>query len=217
MSSGHSLRQAVASSKHRRYDAIAGAAEPRRPRPPSDGCNELGHGRCNQDVAPSLSRFPAGDAAFEAFVRAAGPGLLRFGHVLTVDRSAAEDLAQETFIRVGLAWSRVRADGNPVAYAQRTMVNLFLNQRRRRTDVPTAALPERTGDDQALAAVDAASNIRHLLAGLPPKQRAALALRYVADLPDDQIAELIGCSPPTVRSQISRGLATLRLQSVQER
>ena len=88
-----------------------------------------------------MSRFPAGDTAFETFVRETGPGLLRFGHVLTVDRSAAEDLAQETFIRVGLAWARVRADGNPVGYAQRTMVNLFLNQRRRRTEVPVAALP----------------------------------------------------------------------------
>jgi RNA polymerase sigma-70 factor (sigma-E family) len=168
-------------------------------------------------VAPSISRFPAGDAAFETFVRETGAGLLRFGHVLTVDRGAAEDLAQETLIRVGLAWPRVRADGNPVGYAQRTMVNLFLNQRRRRTEVPMAALPERTGDDQHLAAVDAASNIRQLLARLPPKQRAALALRYVADLPDDEIAELLGCSLPTVRSQISRGLATLRQQSPQER
>lgn len=164
---------------------------------------------CNQGVA---LRFPGPGADFEAYVREVSAGLLRFGHVLTLDRAAAEDLAQETLIRVGLAWSRVRRDGNPVGYAQRTMVNLFLNRRRRRSDIPVATVPETGRDDAGFAAVDATSGLRQLLAGLPPKQRAAIALRYVCDLPDEHIAELLGCSPQTVRSQVSRGLAALRAQ-----
>jgi RNA polymerase sigma-70 factor (sigma-E family) len=155
-----------------------------------------------------MSRFPGAD--FEAYVREVSPGLLRFGHVLTLDRAEAEDLAQETLIRVGLAWSRLRRDGNPVGYAQRTMVNLFLNRRRRHPDIPVAAVRETAREDAALAAVDAISGVRDLLAALPPKQRAAIALRYVQDLPDEQIAELLGCSIQTVRSQVSRGLAALR-------
>ncbi|WP_438869537.1 sigma-70 family RNA polymerase sigma factor [Paractinoplanes ferrugineus] len=145
-------------------------------------------------------------------MRAVGPGLLRFAHVLTLQRAEAEDLAQETLIRVGLAWSRVRRDGNPVGYAQRTLLNLFLNNRRRRADIPVAAVPERGAQDGRLAAVDAADGVRDLLASLPVKQRAAVAMRYVLDLPDEQIAELLGCSPQTVRSQVSRGLAALRAQ-----
>jgi len=143
-------------------------------------------------------------------VREVSAGLLRFGHMLTLDRAAAEDLAQETLIRVGLAWSRVRRDGNPVGYAQRTMLNLFLNRRRRRSDIPVAAVPDTGREDGGFSAVEAASGLRHLLAGLPPKQRAAIALRYAHDMPDDQIGELLGCSPETVRSQVSRGLAALR-------
>ncbi|HET6532817.1 MAG TPA: SigE family RNA polymerase sigma factor [Actinoplanes sp.] len=159
-----------------------------------------------------VSRFPGPGADFEAFVREVSAGLLRFGHVLTLDRVEAEDLAQETLIRVGLAWSRVRRDGNPVGYARRTMVNLFLNRRRRRSAIPVAAVPENGREDTGFAMVDATARLRHLLAELPPKQRAAIALRYVQDLPDDQIGELLGCSPQTVRSQVSRGLAALRSQ-----
>ena len=157
-------------------------------------------------------RFPTGGTDFESFVRQAGPGLLRFGHVLTLDRSAAEDLSQETFIRVGLSWSRVRADGNPVGYAQRTMVNLFLNRRRRRTEIPVGIPPDTRHEDRRFAAVDATEMVRQLLADLPPKQRAAIALRYVADISDDEIGRLLGCTPQTVRSQVSRGLAALRHQ-----
>jgi RNA polymerase sigma-70 factor (sigma-E family) len=165
----------------------------------------------------SGARFPSGGSAFEAFVREAGPGLLRFGHVLTLDRAAAEDLAQETFIRVGLAWSRVRADGNPAGYARRTMVNVFLNQRRRRAEVPVGTPPETAAEDRRLAAVESVAEIRRMLARLPTRQRAAVAMRYVADMSDDQIADVLRCSAQTVRSQISRGLATLRQQPVEER
>ncbi|GAB2588949.1 RNA polymerase subunit sigma-24 [Paractinoplanes abujensis] len=154
--------------------------------------------------------FPPGGDGFEAFLRESGPALLRLGHLLTLDRAAAEDLAQETYIKIGLAWSRVRKDGNPVGYARRTMVNLFLNSRRRARPMPVPQVPETPREDPALAAVDSAAVIRQILAGLPPQQRAALALRYLDDLPDDEIGALLGCTPATVRSHLSRGLATLR-------
>ena len=150
-------------------------------------------------------------------MRETSAGLLRLGHVLTLDRAAAEDLAQETLIRVGLAWSRVRKDGNPVGYAQRTMVNLFLNRRRRKSDITVETVPDAGREDGRLAAVDSAAAVRQLLAYLPPKQRAAIALRYVADLPDDEIGRLLGCTAQTVRSQVSRGLAALREQLAAER
>jgi len=179
---------------------------------PPSRCNRSPVLRCNH----SVQRFPPANPAFETFVRETGAGLLRFAHVLTLDRARAEDLAQETYIRVGLAWSRVRADGNAIGYAQRTMVNVFLNERRRRSEVPVGVVPEVGSEDDRLAAIEAFSSVRGLLAALPPKQRAAVALRYLADMSDDQIGEILGCSPQTVRSQVSRGLATLRRPSTQE-
>ena len=161
-------------------------------------------------MEPPQAGFGAA-AGFEEFVRAAGPGLLRFAHVLTLDRQLAEDLAQETLIRVGLAWRRVRRDGNPVGYANRTMVTTFLNSRRRRS---APVLPGPAADpgapDPALGRVEDAAELRGRLAALPPQQRAAVVLRYLLDLPDEEIAGLLGCRPGTVRAHVSRGLATLR-------
>ncbi|MDQ1465120.1 MAG: hypothetical protein QOC73_2061 [Actinomycetota bacterium] len=155
---------------------------------------------------------------FEEFVSEAGRGLLRFAHVLTLERFSAEDLTQDTLVRVGLAWSRVRPDGNPVAYSRKTMVNLFLNGRRRARELPSGSAsdvadttPSRASTtDPAMNQVDDAQLVRELLRRLSPKQRSAVALRYLLDLPDSEIAAWLGCSEPTVRSQISRGLATMR-------
>ena len=147
---------------------------------------------------------------FDEFVRSAGPGLLRFAHVLTVDRQLAEDLTQETLIRVGLAWRRVRRDGNPVGYANRTMVATFLNSRRRPPPVPGLDAAAGGAPDPALARVEDAAEVRARLAALPERQRAAVALRYLLGLDDEDIAELLGCRPGTVRAHVSRGLATLR-------
>lgn len=173
-----------------------------------DPCNISRGPPCSHSV--KVSPFPPDGSGFEAFVRQSAAGLLRLGNILTLDRTAAEDLAQETLIRVGLAWPRLRSDGNPVGYAQRTMTNLFLNERRRRRPTPTDKVPEIAREDSALAAVDSTAAVRQILASLPPKQRAVIALRYLADLPDDEIGRLLDCTPATVRSQLSRGLSSLR-------
>ena len=78
--------------------------------------------------------------------------------------------------------------------------------RTRRDAERAAAVPETAADVDALAAAQ-------LLAGLPPRQRAALTLRYVHDLDDHAIATALGCRRGTVRSLLSRGLSTLREQT----
>jgi len=60
------------------------------------------------------------------------------------------------------------------------------------------------------AAVDERDAVLRVVAGLPPKQRAAVVLRFYEDLPDDEIADLLGCRTVTVRTHLSRALATLR-------
>jgi len=149
-------------------------------------------------------------AEVEAFVRRAAPRLLRVAHALTGRSADAEDIVQEALARVCAAWPRLRSDGNLDAYARRTLVNLFLNEQRRRRNerrvvVLLGAMPPPEPAPSA-----ALTDALHLLDALPPKQRAAVALRYVADLDDQAIAHALACSPATVRSQISRALESLR-------
>ncbi len=149
-------------------------------------------------------------AAVEAFVRRLAPQLLRLAHALTGNAADAEDVAQEALTRVCAAWPRLRSDGHPAAYARRTLVNVFLNEQRRRSGerrvvVLLGAMPP-TEPAPSAALTDAL----RLLDALPPRQRAAVALRYVVDLDDRAIADALGCSPSTVRSQIARALEALR-------
>jgi RNA polymerase sigma factor (sigma-70 family) len=97
------------------------------------------------------------------------------------------------------------------------MVNVFLNERRRRRPIPVERVPESGREDAGLAAVDSTAVIRQILSSLPPKQRAAIVMRYLADLPDHQIGQVLGCTEATVRSQLSRGLSTLRARLATER
>jgi len=96
------------------------------------------------------------------------------------------------------------------AWPYRTAVRAALREakrsRTRRDAERAAAVPETAADADGLAAAQ-------LLAGLPPRQRAALTLRYVHDLDDHAIATAIGCRRGTVRSLLSRGLSTLREQT----
>jgi len=66
---------------------------------------------------------------------------------------------------------------------------------------------ENVSTDTDVATYD---SLRSALLRLPPRQRAALVLRYFEDLPDTTIAELLRCRPATVRSLVARGLEALR-------
>ena len=147
----------------------------------------------------------------EAYVRSA-PGGVRLAYLLTGDRTVAEDLVQEAFVRfVG----RLRFLRDPDAfepYLRRTIANLSKNHFRRRA-IERAYL-EREGPraedvttDPDVATYD---SLRSALLGLPLRQRTAIVLRYFEDLPDATIAELLRCRPATVRSLVARGLETLR-------
>jgi RNA polymerase sigma factor (sigma-70 family) len=95
------------------------------------------------------------------------------------------------------------------------VLNEFLSWRRRKA-AHVVLLPKEALDGivphvpDHTDAVDDRDLTRRLIAGLPPKQRAAIALRYYEDLSDEQIADYLGCRTGTVRSYLSRGLATLR-------
>jgi RNA polymerase sigma factor (sigma-70 family) len=96
------------------------------------------------------------------------------------------------------------------------MTNGFLNEKRRASsrDITMEAVPDRIEARDAYTQLLDRDHVQVLLARLPARQRAALVLRYFADLPDQEIADMLDCRVGTVRSLISRGLATLREHGV---
>jgi RNA polymerase sigma-70 factor (sigma-E family) len=150
-------------------------------------------------------------STFEQFVGDSLPALMRHAYALTGSVHAGEDLVQDTLVRMVSVWQRIDRDGNPLAYARMVMFRIYLSRwrslRRRPVLEPlveTAAL----GD--AYANIDVRDSLRRGLADLPRMQRAVLVLSYLDDMPDEDIAELLGRRPATIRSLRFRGLQALR-------
>jgi RNA polymerase sigma-70 factor (sigma-E family) len=149
---------------------------------------------------------PTRDAEFTEFVNAASPSLSGTAYLLTGDRDSAADLVRETLIGTYLAWRKVR-HGDAKAYARRALVNLYLDQGRGLT--PGTPGPEDgAGRRDPGRTVDDRDELVGMLAELPSHQRLVLVLRYFGDLPDPEVAELLGISPGAVASAASRGLAS---------
>jgi RNA polymerase sigma-70 factor (sigma-E family) len=127
------------------------------------------------------------------------------------DHQLAQDLLQEALVKTLIAWPRLRDHQNVEAYTRRIVVTTSISWRRRRSfhERPSDTLPEPAGPDPVDATVihDA---VLAALQQLPPRQRAAVVLRYYRDLTEAQTAESMGCSVGTVKSQVSAGLAKLR-------
>lgn len=148
---------------------------------------------------------------FETFVAHRLPALYRYARTLTGSRHDAEDLVQEALTRTGVAWRRVRRKEDPEGYVRMTMIRIIANRwRRPYREFPVSDGPDRPQVDTDLERVAEDSAFHAALAGLPPRMRAVLVLRYVDQLTDAEIAGLIGCSVGTVRSQASRALSKLR-------
>jgi RNA polymerase sigma-70 factor (sigma-E family) len=148
---------------------------------------------------------------FRAYVAARSGALLGTATLLTGDRALPEDLVQTALARTYLAWGRIRRREAVDAYCRRVLVTTYSTwwRRRWRGEVPTERLPERSGADP-YGQVDEGVLVRAALARLPRRMRAVVVLRYWDDLPETAVAELLGCSVGTVKSQASRALAKLR-------
>jgi RNA polymerase sigma-70 factor (sigma-E family) len=165
-------------------------------------------------VSTHLAHAPkAGEASvddFGEFVRAALPGLLRYGHALAGNPHDGADLVQSVLEKVGSRWTTVvRTTGDPLAYVRRAMANTNISHwRRRRRESLCADLPETAAAPQP----DAFDNepLWQALRALPQRQRAVIVLRYYEGLSEAEIAQTLKVSPGTVKSQASKAMATLR-------
>jgi RNA polymerase sigma-70 factor (sigma-E family) len=152
---------------------------------------------------------------FEEFAQAKLQALLNFSTVLTNDRALGEDLVQDVLMRAHAQWGRIGELDQPLAYVRRMLVNEFLSWRRKwarlvpRSDVNDLAESLDTADPASGFAERAA--LADDIARLPRRQRAVIILRYYEDMPDDEIAEWLGCAPSTVRVHALRALRTLRV------
>lgn len=134
----------------------------------------------------------------------------RTAYALCGDWVEAEELAQHAFVRVYDKWAKV-ARGNAEGYLHTVLTRLFLDTRRRGRgrERLVADLPERPRHADT-ARVDDRQSLVAALQAVSPRQRATLVLRIVHDLPIEQVAEILGCSTGTVKSQHARGIEVLR-------
>jgi RNA polymerase sigma-70 factor (sigma-E family) len=141
---------------------------------------------------------------FDAIYRASHPPMVRLSWLLVGSRSVAEEVVQDAFLALHQRWPTV---DNPGGYLRRAVVNGSLSWRRRQAreqrSLARIGEPPPTGDPQIDSMWDAIARLR-------PERRAVVVLRYWADLPHSEIADLLGCPITTVRTRLHRALAELR-------
>jgi RNA polymerase sigma-70 factor (sigma-E family) len=149
--------------------------------------------------------------SFSAYVRARTAALSRIAFLLTGDHHLAEDLVQQTLLRVVGQWGRVVAAGDPDAYVRRALYHQHISwwRRRRRTVESVGPAPQPPVPDPSDTVVTAVA-LQRALAQLAPRQRAVVVLRYFEDLSEAQTAQMLGISVGTVKSQTRDALARLR-------
>jgi RNA polymerase sigma-70 factor (sigma-E family) len=157
------------------------------------------------------------DAEFTEYLHARTPWLRRIAYLLCHDWHRADDLTQDALLKLYVHWDRARKAEHFDGYVRSVLVNTFLNEQQttwwKRISLSGSATSRETEEDiaQVLAGdIDASLDLIEALAGVPPRQRAVLVLRYYCDLSVAQTAEALRCSPGTVKSQASRGLEALR-------
>jgi RNA polymerase sigma-70 factor (sigma-E family) len=153
------------------------------------------------------------EAKFGEYVAARASGLVRFAYLLCGDWHRAEDTVQRALTKLYLAWNRVDHTDAIDAYVRTIVVRVLADEgrlARYRRERLGAWMPEPAPMADQSGRADERMAIFAALRRVPPRQRAALVLRYWEDLSVEQAAEVLGCSPGTVKSQTSRGLETLR-------
>ncbi|AHH93477.1 SigE family RNA polymerase sigma factor [Kutzneria viridogrisea] len=150
------------------------------------------------------------DESFAEFFTSRFDSARRTAHALCGNWLEAEEIAQSAFVSMYGRWNKVRIDSAD-AYLHTVLTRTFLDTKRRgrRREQVVADPPDQAVQPDLSASEDRPS----LLAALqevPPRQRAVLVLRFVRDLSVEEVAETLGCTTGTVKSQTARGLATLR-------
>lgn len=170
------------------------------------------------EIPETIAVAPVGDEAvtFGAFVLENNARLFQALCLLTRDRYEAEDIAQETFVRILERWDRIRSLEDPVGYLFRTAMNVFRGRyRRARLAMKrAAALASR---DESIEALEDHEVVFRALAALPTDQRAALVVTSLLGYSSEEAAEMLRAKPSTVRARATRAREALRTRIGDER
>ncbi|MEO5662268.1 MAG: SigE family RNA polymerase sigma factor [Nocardioides sp.] len=156
------------------------------------------------------------DADFSAYMAARQPALYRTAYLLAGDHASAEDLLQNAFAKLYLSWDKVRDREALDGYVRRIMVNENNSLWRRawkRREHSTDTMPETGAHESYDDGLGGA--LWSYVSTLAPKQRSVVVLRYYEQLSEAEIADVLGISVGTVKSQASRALASLRARAPQ--
>jgi RNA polymerase sigma-70 factor (ECF subfamily) len=145
------------------------------------------------------------DIEFEVFFRDRYDEVRRALTVAFADPRLAEDCAQEAFVRAFVRWKRIRRMESPAGWVYVVATNVARKRRPWPSEATIAPV-----DDLADAVVDRAT-IAQGIQQLPDRQRIAIVLRYLVDLPVADVATAMGCATGTVKSTLHAGLARLRV------
>ncbi|GAA0531440.1 SigE family RNA polymerase sigma factor [Paractinoplanes ferrugineus] len=153
---------------------------------------------------------PDTEREYVEYVSGRLPRLHRLAYILCSDQHQADDIVQATLTSLYVDWKKASAADSIDAYVHRMLVRRYLDEKRRRWSrvllgnfVPDRAAPAPHAVEERDALVTA-------MRALPKGQRAVLVLRYFVDLSVEETADALGCSTGNVKSQSSRGLASLR-------
>ncbi|WP_270888654.1 RNA polymerase sigma factor [Pedococcus sp. 5OH_020] len=138
--------------------------------------------------------------------------LVSLARFFVEDRTAAEDLVQEAFIRLARSSHRIRERDRAAAYLRSIVINLARDHNRRGLvslrHRPPAVLDEPSAEHTA-AARESRQEVVAALRLLPRRQRDCVVLRYYLDLPVEEIAQTLGVSANSVKTHLQRGLRSL--------
>jgi RNA polymerase sigma-70 factor (sigma-E family) len=161
-------------------------------------------------------RDSQGGDDFSRFVAESSAGLIRAALLVTYNLHDAEDLVQEALFRTAKRWPQVRRMEHPFAYTRKIVVNLALRSAGERTTMQSAldlghCLDRADGDANGwLEAIDERDELIQRMGSLTPRQRAVVVLRYLEDLSEVEVAELLGWPIGSVKSTTARAIERLR-------
>jgi RNA polymerase sigma-70 factor (sigma-E family) len=155
---------------------------------------------------PGLGR----DADFTEYVQARSQSLCKIAYLLCQDRDRADDLVQSAITKLYVNWHRAEKVEHLDAYVRRILVNTFLTEQRSGWWRRVTLSHEDPEIASASTDLDITLTLRAALEAIPPRQRAAIVLRYYCDLSVEETAAALNCSPGTIKSQTARGLDALR-------